>query len=61
MFSSVSHDISMIAFSGMDRTEKQWRELQKVAGLSVVKLTLPSPEAGELSFDATIETMRNKY
>ena len=56
-FSCVSHDLSMMLFSGMDRTERQWRELLDKAGLLIVKLTLPSPEAGELSFDAMIEAV----
>ena len=48
-------DISMMAFGGMERTERQWRELLESAGLVIIKIENPSP--GSLSRDSVIEAM----
>ncbi len=46
-------DISMMAFSGMERTETQWLELLKSVGLSIVRIEYP--DQGSRSPDCMIE------
>ena len=48
-------DISMMAFGGMERTKKQWRELLESAGLTIVRIESPSSDS--LSRDSVIEAM----
>ena len=47
-------DISMIAFGGMERTERQWRGLLEGEGLKIVRIEGPKP--GNLLGDSVIET-----
>ena len=46
-------DISMMAFGGMERTEKQWRQLLEGAGLRIVRIE--DPKKGSLTGDSVIE------
>lgn len=48
-------DISMMAFGGMERTERQWRELLESVGLTVMRIESPSSDS--LSRDSVIEAM----
>lgn len=53
-FSSMM-DISMMTFGGMERTERQWRELISGVGLTVVRVE--GPIKGKLSGDGVIEAV----
>jgi len=46
-------DISMMAFGGMERTEKQWRALLEGVGLRIVRIE--GPKTGSLTGDSVIE------
>lgn len=48
-------DISMMAFGGMERTEKQWRVLLEGVGLRVVGIE--GPREGSLTGDSVIEAV----
>ena len=45
-------DLSMMAIGGMERTERQWRELLEGVGLTVV--SIEQPKAGTPGADGTI-------
>jgi len=45
-------DVSMMAFGGMERTERQWRGLLEGAGLRVVGIE--GPRVGSLTGDSVI-------
>ena len=46
-------DISMIAFGGTERTERQWRVLLEGEGLRIVRIE--GPKSGNLLEDSVIE------
>lgn len=48
-------DLSMMTFGGMERTERQWRELLVGVGLSVV--SIEEPKMGILGMEGTIVAM----
>ncbi|KAI1346150.1 putative O-methyltransferase [Xylaria sp. FL0043] len=49
-------DLAMMAFnSGMERTERQWEELTKIAGLKVVKFWSPPQEDGDGIVEIVLE------
>ncbi|KAI1283368.1 putative O-methyltransferase [Xylaria sp. FL0933] len=49
-------DLAMMAFnSGMERTERQWEELAKTAGLKVVKFWSPPQEDGDGIVEIVLE------
>ncbi len=48
-------DLSMMTFGGMERTERQWRELLEGVGLSVV--SIEEPKTGIPGMDGTIVAM----
>jgi len=48
-------DISMMAFGGMERTERQWRGLLEGVGLRVVRIE--GPGVGSLTGDSVIEAV----
>ena len=48
-------DISMMAFGGMERTERQWRRYLEGEGLTTVRIE--SPTSDSLSRDSVIEAM----
>ena len=54
---NVGVDISMMLFSGMERSEKQWSALLDSAGFQIVKITPPNPPKGEIAFDSMIEAI----
>ena len=54
---NVGIDISMMLFSGMERSEKQWGALLDSAGLQIVKITPPKPHKHEITFDSMIEAV----
>ena len=55
---NVGMDLSMMLFSGMERSEKQWGTLLDSAGLQIVKITPPKPHKHEIAFDSMIEAVR---
>ena len=55
---NASMDISMMLFSGMERSEKQWDALLDSAGLQIVKITPPKPYKHEIAFESMIEAVR---
>lgn len=49
-------DMTMMAFNaGMERTERQWRELLDTAGFDVLKVWLPLEEDGDGIVEATLK------
>ncbi len=54
---NVKSDISMMLFTGMERSEKQWRELLDSVGLQVTEITPPDPNLKELAYDSTIQAV----
>lgn len=48
-------DLSMMTFGGMERTERQWRELLEGVGLRVVRIQ--GPEGASLSRDGIVEAV----
>ena len=48
-------DLSMMAFGGLERTERQWRELLEGAGLTIARMDGPKP--GSLSQDGVLEAV----
>lgn len=57
---NVGVDIAMMIFSGMERTEKQWKALLESAGLEIVRILPPEPHPKEIAFFSTIEAVLKK-
>ena len=59
-FLNVGVDIAMMIFSGMERSEKQWKTLLGSAGLEIVRILPPEPHPKEIAFFSTIEAVMKK-